>query len=214
MAGMLLLAKARKDGLGKFFTWISYLVIVIALLMLICQGARGVRRMMCRTGMCPPSAQCMPGMTDRSYGNGNCMMMHHGYMGGHGESMVRQCCMDHSSKCMEEMKECKMAGDSASCKMGMKHGGCPMEEEKADSAKKKYNKTISPATAGPIKFVYSKHLAESIWRGALISGRSSEPENASFHADHYLYNQPYSHQSGAQLFFEQLCHSILTVSWY
>jgi hypothetical protein len=140
MAGMLLLAKTRKDGLGKFFAWISYLVIVVALLMLICQGARGVRRMMCRTGMCPPSEQCMPGMMNGNCGHSGCMMMHHGCMDGYSGCMMHHSCMDGSSKCMEEMKECKMTGDSTSCKMGMKHGGCPMEEEKeekADSTKKK-----------------------------------------------------------------------------
>ena len=126
MAGMLLLSKTRKDQLGKFFSMISYLIIIVSLLLLICQCTRGIMRMTCHSGNCASTEHCsyMSGM-DGKCEHGSCMMMHHG-------------CTDGNVRCMEEMKECKMKGDSASCKMGMKHG-CPMEgqdDAKADSGKK------------------------------------------------------------------------------
>ena len=134
MAGMLLLAKTKKDGLGKFFSFISYLVIIISLLMLVCQCGRGVMRMTCCRGMHPPMDNCM---MEKECCRGGGMMMHHEWMGG------------HEGRCMEEMKECRMGapgcepngmkGDSASCKMGMMHG-CPMmgggKDGKSDTAKK------------------------------------------------------------------------------
>ncbi len=118
MAGMLLLNKTKKEGLGKFFSFISYLVIIVSLLMLICAGTRGIMRMTCCRSM-HSSENCM---MDKECGPGGCMMMHHEWVRG-------------NARCMEEMRECRMKGDSGSCKMGMKHG-CPMEEMEKDTVKK------------------------------------------------------------------------------
>jgi hypothetical protein len=126
MAGMLLLAKTKKEGLGKFFSWISYIVIVISFLLLLCQLTHGIMRMTCcrsMQGNCmmDKESACPVGRCGPHGGN---MMMHHGWMRG-------------DAQCMEEMRECKIHGDSASCKMGMMHG-CPMSGSKAeaDSSKK------------------------------------------------------------------------------
>ena len=45
IAAMHLLAKAKKESLGSLFTWISYGIIVVAILILLCQLARGCMRM-------------------------------------------------------------------------------------------------------------------------------------------------------------------------
>jgi len=75
--------------------------------------------MACRTGICPPSENCMPGM------------IHHG-------GMMRHCEMG-GGKCCDEMKECKMKSDDACCDK-MKKGKCAdmdeEKEEKTDTMKK------------------------------------------------------------------------------
>jgi len=118
LGGMHLLAKAKKEMLGKFFTWISYIIIAVSLLLLICQCTRGIMRMACRSGICPPSENCMPGMMSASGG--------------------RHCRMGYG-RCCDEMKECKMKNNDACCDK-MKKGKCAdmdeEKEEKADSTKK------------------------------------------------------------------------------
>ena len=125
MAGMLLLAKAKKEELGTFFKLISYLVILVSFLILICQGAQGFKRMCCHkecSGM--ESGMCGPGMMHGECGPGGGMMMRHGWM-------------EHDGKCMEEMEMCKTMKDSNCCK-DMKMHGCPMDKEemKKDAEKK------------------------------------------------------------------------------
>ena len=129
MAGVLLLAKVKKEGLGKLYTWVAYLVIIVSLLMLICQGTRAVLRMACHREDCMPEGNCMPGMMHRECDRGGCMMMRHGWMGGHmrgGEEM--------------EMEMCKTKMDSGCCDMkgnmkGKMHGGCPMDMEEKEEVK-------------------------------------------------------------------------------
>jgi ABC-type nickel/cobalt efflux system permease component RcnA len=110
VAGMYLLAKAKTENLGKFFNIVSYLIVIVAGLSLLCQLTRGVCRMACRTGICPPSEHCMPGM-----------MIHkeinmHGMSGG--------CAMN--SGCGEEERCCESKGHcegmSGCCEMKCSHG--------------------------------------------------------------------------------------------
>jgi hypothetical protein len=120
LGGMHLLAKTKKEMLGNFFTWISYLIIVVSLALLVCQSTRAVMRMTCCRNSCSSSESCcMPGMMH------HCGMMRHCEMG--------------QGKCCDEMKECKMKNDSGCCDK-MKHGKCAdmdeEKEEKADSTKK------------------------------------------------------------------------------
>ena len=102
IAAMHLLAKAKKESLGSFFTWVSYGIIVIAILILLCQLARGFRR------MCSPKEKGMHGMMMMG---GHHMMMRGGM---HDEEM--ECCegmggrMGHDGcgsrmKCDDDMKD-------------------------------------------------------------------------------------------------------------
>src|SRR5258708_6278887 len=107
VAGMYLLAKAKRDGLGKSYSWISYIVIVTSLALLLCQLTQGVMRMMACRG---ENREEM--MMERECGPHDWMMMHHGWMHGHG-------------RCMEDMEMCKTKSDSGCC---MKRG-CEGDEE-------------------------------------------------------------------------------------
>lgn len=119
MAGMLLLAKTRKESLGKLYSSISYLVIIISLLILTCQAARGIMQMACRNECSPPEhCMMMSGMMNGGCDRGGCMMMRHGWMKGGGH-------------CEEEMEMHKSMSDST---MGGKKHCCDMDmEEKGDS---------------------------------------------------------------------------------
>jgi hypothetical protein len=151
VAGLYLLAKTKAEGLGKLYSVVSYLVIIVAGLSLTCQLGRGITMMACRTGICTPSENCMPGMMIHKEINmrgmgGDCKMhsgcreeemccesrMHGGGMGNccdmEGGGSHGDCCKGGEGKkgCMEEGE----AGGP-----GMK-GGCKMDMKK-DSAKAK-----------------------------------------------------------------------------
>lgn len=116
VAGMYLLAKTRTENLGKLFSIVSYIVIIVAGLSLVCQLGRGALKMACRTGVCPPSENCMPGM----------MMHKEIIMNGMGE------CRMHSG-CREEEECCESRGHCGSmkacCDMDRGHGDCCKEGE-------------------------------------------------------------------------------------
>ncbi len=100
IAAMHLLAKAKKENLGSLFTWITYLIIIVATLILICQVARGFKR------MCSPKEKGMHGMMMRG------MMGPHMMMGKMGCDDEMEGCaeMDQhhgNMKCEEGMKGCK-----------------------------------------------------------------------------------------------------------
>ena len=104
VAGMYLLDKTKKEGLGKFFSFISWLVIVVAILTLLCSLARGGMKM--RRHHMEERMECHRGMM----GGGDCCMP----MGGH-KGMMREDCFDE-----------KMGGDKM-------RGHCgDMEEEDDD----------------------------------------------------------------------------------
>ncbi len=110
IAAMHLLAKAKKENLGSLFTWITYGIIIVAILILLCQVARGVKR------MCSPREKGMHGM----------MMGHHMMMRGMCNEEM-ECCEEmgghHGNmKCEEGMGDCK----------GMKKG-CEDDDDDADS---------------------------------------------------------------------------------
>ena len=52
VAGMFLLAKTKKEALGSFFKYVSYLVIFIGFLAVACAFSQGVCRMWCRSKQC------------------------------------------------------------------------------------------------------------------------------------------------------------------
>ena len=102
VAGMFLLDKTKKEGLGKFFSFISWLVIVVALLILLCSLSRGVWRMSCRHYMGGSLEMCRPRMMDEDC----CMPMR-----GRGGMMDEDHCGGMMGKgkmkdnCCEEMEE-------------------------------------------------------------------------------------------------------------
>lgn len=62
VAGMILLNKTKKEGLGKFYNFISWLVIIVSLLTLLCSLTRGVLHMSYRHHMDRSMEMCRPGM--------------------------------------------------------------------------------------------------------------------------------------------------------
>ncbi|MBK5285785.1 MAG: hypothetical protein JJE25_10320 [Bacteroidia bacterium] len=87
VAGMFLLDKTKKEGLGKFYNFISWLVIIASLLTLMSSLTRGVIRMSCQHHMERSMEMCHPGMM----GGGDCCMP----MRGHRMGMMRDgCCED------------------------------------------------------------------------------------------------------------------------
>jgi hypothetical protein len=98
-AGMLLLAKTKKDSLGRFFSFISWFIIVISLGLFISYMSRGMYGCY-KANKCGSSSKyckdkpCMPG---------NCYMMccEHNKMG--------MCCKEKQKMCCEQNKD-KMLG--------------------------------------------------------------------------------------------------------
>jgi hypothetical protein len=104
VAGMYLLDKTKKEGLGNFYNVISWIVIVVSILTLLCSLTRGCMRMMDRHHM-ERMERCGPGMMGGDY----CMPMR-----GHHDMMREDCCDE-------------MMGSEK------KHGGCgDMEEDDDD----------------------------------------------------------------------------------
>jgi hypothetical protein len=135
VSGMYLLAKTKAENLGRFFSFISWCVVLIAGLILICQLTRGILSMACRTGICPPSENCMPEMMIDKHVcmhgmKENCMM--------HSRCGTEECCSGKGcegmnkaqGKCCDEMEE----GEDG-CHHGM-NKECKTEEKK-DSLRKK-----------------------------------------------------------------------------
>jgi hypothetical protein len=112
LAGTLLLARARKEALGKPFACISWFFIVVGFILFIGFIAGGICRMSngCKTGN--PSCQkemmmkeCRPGMTD-----GMCCP----------PGMSKSAC-GNKEGCMKKgsaMKGCPKQGTADTCKMG------------------------------------------------------------------------------------------------
>ncbi len=95
IAAMYFLAKVNRENLGSFIKWITYAVITIALLILICQLTRGIGKMTCSKEKCKTECK-MDGM-----GGPNKMMM----QGMRCEREEMECC-EEMEQCMENHK-CK-----------------------------------------------------------------------------------------------------------
>jgi hypothetical protein len=129
-AGMKLLALTKKEGLGNGFKYISWFIVIMSFLILICVGAhclmhcclRGEHNMM-RTEM-----------RDGNWGN-----RHMGEMYRH-DGMMRDggCCGGmKDGACGDGMGSCNGAMQDNSCKMGGNMKGCTMEKKDSVVVKKK-----------------------------------------------------------------------------
>src|SRR5436190_704927 len=89
VAGMFLLAVARKENYGNLFTRTAWLVIIVAALLVVMNLARVTKRIACRTGICPPQ-YCQP--------HNNRMLRH---------VQMMNCCMGDRDmkKCCDEKME-------------------------------------------------------------------------------------------------------------
>lgn len=98
LAGILLLAKFKKDGLGKFFSFVSWFFIVVGFLLFIGFIAGGIGRMSHMHKMGPPEWRHEMMMKDFHHGMCPC------------GPMEKPCCMKHDSM----MKSCckHMVGDT------------------------------------------------------------------------------------------------------
>lgn len=76
-AGLHLLAKARKEGLGKLFTWAAYLILIVASLLLICELTRAFGRMCGHKGN-HRSECCAMGMHEGRSHHGDKACCNHG----------------------------------------------------------------------------------------------------------------------------------------
>ena len=133
-AGTMLLAKTKKEELGKFFTYISWFFVVVGFLVFIGFIAGGI----CKMSHC-----CKSGQTECSHG----MMMKDCKASGHSgmtcaPGMCKGACCDMAKCCPEDgaMKcspgMCKGAcGDKAKCcpEAGTKE--CCPEQKESDSTK-------------------------------------------------------------------------------
>lgn len=132
--GMFLLAKTNKDNLGAFFKVISWAVIVISILALVCclcccmMGRCGMRGGHCGSygGGCEMQQHCGPGGMEKRMiimrgGHGGCEEMESCEAeAGCGEGMQGECCKGKKEDC------CKMKGE-----------GCAEEAPKDSAAVKK-----------------------------------------------------------------------------
>jgi hypothetical protein len=118
-AGMLLLDKTRKDSLGNFFRYMSWLIIIISLLVVACDLTRSVIRLTCHHGYYHDRdmEHCGMGMM---HGKGMHMNCCEEMMGG--KKMRGHCCeMEDNDEYGEGGNEKEMHGegnktDSASTK--------------------------------------------------------------------------------------------------
>lgn len=99
VAGMFLLAKSRKDGLGNLFTRVAWLVIILSGLMLGRQLINGGKRLAYRTGIMHQSDVQHFNMKIKG---GNRMMQQHGG----GRYMMSCCCYYPMHGDMKDMKCC------------------------------------------------------------------------------------------------------------
>jgi|GEM_PF-3421297 len=125
IASVYLLAKVRNENLGIFSKLLSYLILTLALLMLVCQLIRGVHKMEksgCEKEKC--SKEMMMG------GEGeHMMMMKKCRKGGMEEGCMmggKACPFDAEGKCiMKEGKNCTME----CCKDSASKADCKMHKE-------------------------------------------------------------------------------------
>ena len=131
VAGMKLLAQTSKDNLGNLYKYVSWFVIVMGFLCLLCTGMHCAMKC-CHRGHERMEERCMMmhGGCDEMRGGCNDMMYHHGGMGGC--MMHHECCNEMMSNgCSENMGgSCKEGsecheGMGSDCKMG-DGGSCPM----------------------------------------------------------------------------------------
>lgn len=127
VAGMFLLAKSKTENLGNFFKYVSYFIVLVGFLSLVCIAGRGAMRMCGHGGGCGMNRH--EGMSGRFGDRGmrdnmECqeMMSHHGIgaMGMEGEC--------HKGMMMEgECHKGMMMGSE--CQKGMKMNCCSMMEK-------------------------------------------------------------------------------------
>ncbi|MFA7381693.1 MAG: hypothetical protein WC150_14640 [Bacteroidia bacterium] len=123
IAAMHLLAKTNKETLGSLFKWVSYMVLTVATLLLVCQLVCAICKMCCHNS-CKENSHCGMGMG-----------------GDHREIMIRKEMHRHGNdKCckMEKMHggmdkgECRGEAGMDNCE-GKKECGHGHEEQEADS---------------------------------------------------------------------------------
>ena len=121
VAAVNLLLKIQKEQVPSLYKWLTYFVILVALLILVCQISRGAMKMMCHGNN--------EGCNQKEMGYGNRHRMHMQMMGGNCEGMKN--CEMIDGKCImkdgkEMKKECceeedddegEMHHDSSSMKM-------------------------------------------------------------------------------------------------
>jgi hypothetical protein len=129
-AGVSLLIKVKKEGMGGLYSLLSWIVILLSILFIVGLGVRGWRHhrmgqpMMGGYGM--EHRMWGHGHCGQMQGDGDCCGMHGGMMGrGNGMSCPeggRSCCIDngaamHNGCCMGDSMSksaaCKMGADSA-----------------------------------------------------------------------------------------------------
>ena len=118
LAAMHLLAKTNKEALGSLFKWVSYLVLLVASLILLCQVVQGVCKMCCKDS-------CKKERCEMKHEKGHhkMMMMMHSQGG---------CCdmhKMHDKACCSGMK-CE--DEKESCE-GKEKSGCGEHAEQHDS---------------------------------------------------------------------------------
>ncbi len=128
IAAMHLLAKTNKEALGSLFKWVSYAVLIVASLLLLCQVTRGIAKMCCHKE-CKEKSHCEMGK-----------------MGGHRGMMMmeKECRMHGEEGCceMEKMHKKMGKGDCSYMKCeeetekcgGKMKSGMDHREMKPDSA--------------------------------------------------------------------------------
>lgn len=154
VAGMMLLAQTKKENLGNFYKYVSWFVIIMALLSELCIGARCAMRCCHRGGymmtkecrMMDDDDGCMMGggmMGRHRHMMGGCGMMGGGcnmMMGGGccGGMMMNGCCGHMGGECQQGMGSCHQGGNCCEeggnechegmgeCKEGKDGGSCPM----------------------------------------------------------------------------------------
>ncbi|MGP8217542.1 MAG: hypothetical protein ACLQQ4_18380 [Bacteroidia bacterium] len=143
VAGMKLLAQTQKENLGILYKYVSWFVVIMGFLSLICVG------MHCIVNHCRNAEKCRMenryGMDDGGYynmhgcndmmrcnhrmGGGNCMMMHGGCDGGMGNGSCDNMCNGGGCKdgqsCGSMGPNCRM-NDGGNCN-SMDCGNCPMK---------------------------------------------------------------------------------------
>lgn len=137
--GAKLLAQSQKDNLAALYKYLSWFVIVVGFLVLLCDGARGLLAVSHR-GSIMREKYMMMNRGDGMMGGGQMWMMrHHGMM-----NCDNNCCggmmnCNDGANCSDGMMSCPDEG-KGSCTHSMGAGSCGMMGNmkcKMDSAKTK-----------------------------------------------------------------------------